>query len=231
MFLMVPKKKLLPMVFCILLTTLLTACRLDFTKDKSSVREMVKSTDGITVLEEKKEEAENKSSEKKEKPTYSIEGSVTLDSTNILLKGKTDLPPEAIVYTRLLAYPKDATLKDIKAYRTKPYMKIISEDYMSVEADGSFQSTELERPDFPQRYRLDVLFAPERAEESMQKKLVKEGESIEDLKGMTRIDLPSRNEFLDDVVQGYIRQVNIMPFDEQDGDNVTLELVEVEEVE
>ncbi|MBH9964819.1 hypothetical protein [[Bacillus] enclensis] len=228
---MVPKKRLLPMVFCILLLTLLTACRLDFTKDKSSVREMVKSTDGITVLEEKKEEAAESSSEKKEKPTYTIEGSVTLDSTHILLKGKTDLPPEAIMYTRLLAYPKDASLKDIKAYRAKPYMKVISEDYMSVEADGSFQSTELERPDFPQRYRLDVLYSPVRAEESMQKKLVKEGEGIEDLKGMVRIDLPARNEFLDDVVQAYVKQVNIMQFDEQDGDGVTLELVEVEKVE
>jgi hypothetical protein len=110
-------------------------------------------------------------------------------------------------------------------------MKVISEDYMSVESDGTFQSNELERPDFPQRYRLDVFFAPIRAEETVQNNLLKEGEGIEDLKGMVTIDLPTRNEFLEDVVQAYIKQVNIMQVDEPDGDGVTLELVDVENAE
>ncbi|XXM72475.1 hypothetical protein ACQ0QQ_00820 [Lysinibacillus sphaericus] len=226
---MLQKKRIYAMVLSLIVLTLLTACRLDLTKDKSSVREMVKSTEGNTVLEDKKEDTDKSSPEKKEKPSYSIEGSVTLESTTILLQGKTNLPPDTVLYARLLAYPEDVSMKEIKSFRAKPYMKVISEDYMAVEADGTFESDELERLDFPQRYRLDVLFAPVRAEESMQKKLVKEGESIEDLKGMVRVDLPSRNEFLDDVVQAYIKQVNIMQFDEQNGDGVTLELVEVED--
>jgi hypothetical protein len=221
-------RKQLTFIFIWLMLSLLTACRLDFSEDKSSVRQMVKK-DGNTELADKVDKEEQTSPQKKEEPAYTFDATVTLDSTSIQLKGKTTLPPDAVLYARLRAYPEDTSLDDIKAYRAEPYMKITSEAYIAVKSDGTFQSENIERLDFPQRYLLELIFAPTRAEESMQQKLVKEGESVEDLAGMTEIDLPSRNEFFDDVVPGYIKHVNIMEMEEPAGDDVTLELVSVEE--
>jgi hypothetical protein len=222
------KKNRLLFVLIWLMLSLLTACRLDFSEDKSSVRQMVKK-DGKTEVVDKVDREDQASPQKKEEPSYTFDATVTLDSTSLQLKGKTTLPPDVVLYARLRAYPEDASLDDIKEYRAEPYMKITSEEYMAVKADGTFQSDELERMDFPQRYLLELIFAPTRAEESTQQKLVEEGESIEDLAGMTEIDLPSRNEFFDDVVPGYIKRVNIMEVDEPKGDGVTLGLVSVDE--
>ncbi|MEL3973302.1 hypothetical protein AAEO50_13525 [Rossellomorea oryzaecorticis] len=222
------KKNRLRFVFIWMMLSLLTACRLDFSEDKSSVRQMVKK-DGKTEIVDKVDKEGQASPQKKEEPSYTFDAAVTLDSTSLQLKGKTTLPPDAVLYARLRAYPEDASLDDIDDYHAEPYMKITSEEYMAVKADGTFQSDELERMDFPQRYLLELIFAPTRAEESLQQKLVKEGESIEDLAGMTEIDLPSRNEFFEDVVPGYIKRVNIMEAAEPKGDGVTLELVSVDE--
>jgi hypothetical protein len=222
------KKNRLFFVLIWLMLSLLTACRLDFSEDKSSVRQMVKK-DGKTEMVDKVDKEDQASPQKKEEPSYTFDATVTLDSTSLHLKGKTTLPTDVVLYARLRAYPEDASLDDIKKYRAEPYVKITSEDYMAVKSDGTFQSDDLERMDFPQRYLLELIFAPTRAEESMQQKLVEEGESIEDLAGMTEIDLPSRNEFFDDVVPGYIKRVNIMEVAEPKGDGVSLELVSVDE--
>jgi hypothetical protein len=214
-------------LFILLAVTLLTACRLDFSEDKSSVQQMVKKEGSVEKVEKKDTETKSDST-LKEEPAYTFNATVTLDSTSILVEGDSTLPPDVTLYVRLRAYPEDTSVTDIKDYRAEPYTKVISEDYMSTQEDGTFKSSGLERPDYPQRYLLELVFAPTRFEESMQQKLVTEGESVEDLPGMVPIEMPTQNEFLDDVVPGYIKHVNIKLSDERDGDDVTLELLPVE---
>ncbi len=223
---MIEKKRLF-YLFIVLTLSLLTACRPDFSEDKSSVRHMVKKENNKEpkAVEVKKE---SPSQNAKEEPSYTFNAAVSLNSTNIQVEGDTTLPPGVILYVRLRAYPEDASLNAIKEYKAEPYMKVTSEDYMEVKGDGTFKSRDLERKDFPQRYLLELIFAPTRAEESVKQTLVKEGESVEDLAGMVSIDLPSRNEFFDDVVPGYIKHVNIMEMDEPEGDQVRLELADLQ---
>ncbi|WP_044338876.1 hypothetical protein [Rossellomorea aquimaris] len=220
-------KKRILYLFILLALTILTACRLDFSEDKSSVQQMVKN-DGSVGKAEKKGTENKSASDEKEEPAYTFNATVTLDSTSMLVEGDSTLPPDVTLYVRLRAYPEDASVTDIKDYQAEPYTKVISEDYMSIREDGTFKSSGLERPDYPQSYLLELIFAPTRFEESMQQKLVTESESVEDLPGMIPIDMPTQNEFLDDVVPRYIKHVNIMLSDEGDGDDVTLELVPVE---
>ena len=221
------EKKSVFYLFIVLILSLLTACRPDFSEDKSSVRHMVKkeANKEPKSVEVKKE---SPSQHAKEEPAYRINGTVTLNATNIQVEGDTTLPPGVILYLRLRAYPEDASLDAIKEYKANPYTKVTSEDYMEVRDDGTFKSRDLKRKNFPQRYLLEVIFAPTRAEESVKQTLVKEGESVEDLAGMVSIDLPSRNQFLDDVVPGFIKHVNIMEMDEPEGDQVRLEFVDLQ---
>ena len=220
-------KKRMAYLFSRLARTILTACRLDLSKDKSSVQQMVKKEGSVEKLERQDTESKPTSHEKEE-PAYTFNASVTLNSTSIQVEGDSTLPPAVILYVRLRAYPEDASVPDIKDYRAEPYTKVISEEHMSIQEDGTFKSRGVERPEFQQRYLLELIFAPTRFEESMQQKLVTEGESVEDLPGMIPIDMPTRNEFFDDVVPGYIKHVNIMQYDEPDGNDVSLELVSVE---
>ncbi|BCB03912.1 hypothetical protein [Bacillus sp. KH172YL63] len=220
-------------IFWFLLPSLLislTGCRLDFTENKSSVQQMVKNDD----LEKRKTEGKGQTDDKmdageKEKPAYTFDAEVTLNSTEIHVEGNSTFPPGIILYTRLRAYPEEASIKDIQAFQVDAYTKVISDNYMVISEDGSFKSHGLERPDFPRRYILELIFAPTRAEETIQRKLVKDGESVEDLPGMIPIDMPTRNEFLEDVVPGYMKHVNIMASDEPDGDQVQLTFTQVEQ--
>lgn len=233
----VKRKEFHMCIFLLILIPMLAACRVDFAgKEEFSMKarnheSTPKSTE--TTSEKTNEETSEQPEQQtgNENPAYTLDGTVTINGENLVVKGTTSLPPGAVVTARMRRYFNDVSLEDIKEYRVEPSSVVDADAFMEVKGDGTFESNgQLVRPDLPFRYRLELIFTPDRAEKAVQEQLTSGGGTIDDLAGMIPIDTFTENPNLKRVVPGYMKYVNILKEDDEGGSNVTLELVPVKNI-
>jgi hypothetical protein len=242
----VKKTRRNPLYLCFLLLillTLLTACRIDFSgKEEFAMKAFQAKSEQETQVvasEEGQEETdeETESTDKPEpmpsmeKPAYTLNGKATIEGDLLHVQGTTTLPPGAVVSVRLRRYPNGTELEEIKEYRVEPSSIVDASDAMEVKEDGTFDSYEsLTRGDLPFRYRLELYFTPDRAEKAVQDKLTSGEGNIENLPGMIPIDTFTKNPHLQRIVLGYMKYGNILKQDEEGGDDTVVELVPVKNI-
>ncbi|KUP04925.1 hypothetical protein Q75_13920 [Bacillus coahuilensis p1.1.43] len=164
-------------------------------------------------------------------PTYKLEGSATIEGNEISIQGHTNVPPGAIILARLRKYHTDSELEEIKDFRVEPFSNSEGEIYMEVSSEGIFNSTDIfERKTLSLRYRLELIFLPDRAQEEIQKRIIEDWGSLDNLSGMVPIDTFSKNQLKEPIVPGFIKYANVLKKDESGGDGVTIEFVSPDNV-
>ncbi len=143
-----------------------------------------------------------------------IDATVNLKSQKIIIRGNTTLPAGAKLDVRLMPYSDDAPREEIEPYLIEPEDTIMASANTKVNEDGSIELTVLKRPDPAKRYRLDLLFIPDRQPEE-----VKLEENIDESEGFTPLQVDG------ETVTGLLMNVNIFKEDEFFGDNITMEFI------
>lgn len=143
-----------------------------------------------------------------------IDATVNLKSQKIIVRGNSTLPAGAIVDVRLMPYSDDAPREEIEPYLIEPEDTVMASANTKVNEDGSIELTVLKRPDPAKRYRLDLLFIPDRQPEE-----VKLEENIEDSEGFTSLQVDGKTE------TGLLMHVNIFKEDEFFGDNISMDFI------
>ncbi|TYS18589.1 hypothetical protein FZC78_03390 [Rossellomorea vietnamensis] len=234
-------KKTFLFAILLLLIPVLTACRIDLAGQEEFARsaaekmrsQSAKEEDSLGDSNEKETSVEANAEPTKKapigEPTYKLEGQATLNGSEISIQGKTNIPPGAIVFARLRRYKSDAELEDIKNYRVEPFSNTDGDVYMEVLSDGTFSSRgRFERRNLSLRYRLELIFLPEIAQEGTRERIIEELGSLDNLSGMVPIETLTRNSFKEPVVPGYIKYANVLKQNEEGGDGVTIEFVSPE---
>ncbi|MCR8848080.1 hypothetical protein NQ095_06645 [Rossellomorea sp. SC111] len=175
------------------------------------------------------QEQEEVVQEEPEEPAFKIDATLTLDGENMVLSGKTDLPPDTYLKINLIPYKGNATAEEIKE-KTAGTLNEVPANTVgigpSVEEDGSLKEKTYYRPDLSTRYRFELTFEPEGQEEKIKQQLIEQAGSLDELAGLQVIKEADPDASMvhgDDPVKGYIQTVNIMKADEKNGDGVTLE--------
>ncbi|WP_113929430.1 hypothetical protein [Bacillus sp. P14.5] len=225
----------------LLIQPVLTACRIDLAGQEEFARSAAEKMRSQSAKDESSLEDSNEKEtsvvadaepEKQApigEPTYKLEGQATINGNEISIKGNSNLPEEAVVFARLRRYKNDAELEDIKNFRAEPFSRADGDVYMSVESDGTFSSRgRFERGNLSLRYRLELIFLPEIAQEGTRERIIEEWGSLDNLSGMVPIETLTRNSFKEPVVPGYIKYANVLKQDEAGGDGVTVEFVSPE---
>ncbi|PFA63259.1 hypothetical protein CN378_19785 [Bacillus sp. AFS015802] len=143
-----------------------------------------------------------------------IDATVNLKSQKIIVRGNTTLPPGTSLELRLKPYSDSATREEIEPYSIDPEDTVMASAGAKVMEDGSIELTVLKRPDPAKRYRLDLLFRPDRQPDD-----VKLRENIEDSEGFASLQVDG------ETVTGLLMHVNIFKEDELFGDNITMDFM------
>ncbi|MGM0842904.1 MAG: hypothetical protein ACQEWE_19385 [Bacillota bacterium] len=173
------------------LLSLLSGCRIVFTEE-ASVKE-----------------------EKPVKPQkVMLNATVTLKSQKIIIRGDSSLPPGSVLYVMLKPYDETAPREEIEPYQVEPDDVAVTSAVAKVDKEGSIELTVLKRPDPSQRYRLDLMFIPDK-----QPKDIKLGENLKNNESYTNIQENGKT------LSGLLLHVNIFKEDEFFGDNITLDFI------
>ncbi|MEI5908661.1 hypothetical protein WAK64_16560 [Bacillus spongiae] len=202
---------------------LLTGCRIMFDPSAQNLVQKEKQSEHRRIADVQQQE-EAGEIEDLGNPDVVINLKVTLDGENMIVKGDTNLPTKSFLSPTLKPY-RGFSREEIETGNIEPTVEEEPNDVgigSHVLEDGTIEMT-LRRPRLAQRYKLEIVFIPYRADEKIQKQILSESgrESIDDLTGLTVIR-ESVNGSVE--LKGYKKTVNIMKSDEADGDNITLKL-------
>ncbi|RBP03393.1 hypothetical protein [Rossellomorea aquimaris] len=155
---------------------------------------------------------------KEEKPVkpqkVMLNASVTLKSQKIIIRGDSSLPSGSVLYVMLKPYDENATREEIEPYLVEPDDVAVTSEVAKVDKEGSIELTVLKRPDPSQRYRLDLMFIPDK-----QPKDIKLGENLKNNESYTKIQENGKT------LSGLLLHVNIFKEDEFFGDNITMDFI------
>jgi hypothetical protein len=153
--------------------------------------------------------------EKQVKPQkVMLNASVTLKSQKIIIRGDSSLPSGSVLYVMLKPYDENAPLEEIEPYQVEPDDIAVASAIAKVDKEGSIELTVLKRPDPSQRYRLDLMFIPDK-----QPKDIKLGENLKNNESYTKIHENGKT------LSGLLMYVNIFKEDEFFGDNITMDFI------
>ncbi|UXH46049.1 hypothetical protein N5C46_08390 [Rossellomorea vietnamensis] len=146
---------------------------------------------------------------KEEKPrnpkNMMINASVSFKPHQIIIRGNTDLPPDSVLYIMLKPYEDTVSLEEIQTYQVEPE-DIAVASTAKVEKDGSIELTILKWPDPNKRYRLDLMFIPDKQPEE-----IKLGENLKNNESYIEISENGKT------LTGLLLYVNVFKEDETVG--------------
>ncbi|WP_406687796.1 hypothetical protein [Rossellomorea vietnamensis] len=215
-------------VLLVLSCLFLSACRVVFDPfaQNAEQKEAQKENRQKADVQEQEEVVQ----EEPEEPAFNIDAILTLDGENMVLSGKTDLPPDTILEIKLKPYKGNATVEEIEEETAGTLNEVPANTVgigTSVEEDGSIREKTYFRPDLSTRYRFELTFEPEGQEEEIKQQLIEQAGALDELAGLQVLKEADPDASMvhgDDPVKGYIQTVNIVKADEENGDGVTLEL-------
>ncbi|MCA1060686.1 hypothetical protein LCL96_17250 [Rossellomorea aquimaris] len=114
----------------------------------------------------------------------------------------------------LKPYNDDTPREEIEPYLIEPEDNVVTFSTTKVNDDGSLELTVMKRPDSNKRYRLDLLFIPDKQPEDVNLE-----EKIDDTEGFTSLQVDGKT------VTGMLLHVNIFKEDEVFGDNITMDFI------